>query len=73
MTSDVELKTTKHNTFVEVESDYKAGVVGETVDLSKNAGVTSYTVTGFDGNVIETASNDLLADQLNSAYFELTK
>ena len=58
----MELATEKKNAFVEVESEYKAGVVGETVDLSKNAGVYSYTVTGFDGNVIETASNDQLAD-----------
>ena len=47
-------------------------MVGNVIDLSKNAGVYSYTTTDINGNILETETGDHLADKLNSDYLEMT-
>ncbi|CAD8115645.1 unnamed protein product [Paramecium sonneborni] len=69
----VEKETKKHKLLVETHSEYIPGVVGQVIDLSNNAGVYSYTVTDLNGNIIEQDSGDHLAQQLNTAYLQMTQ
>ncbi|CAD8060740.1 unnamed protein product [Paramecium sonneborni] len=72
ITSDVDSTTKGHKSFIESKLEYIPGVVGNVVDLSKNVGVYSYTVTDLNGNILETETGDHLANKLNTAYLEMT-
>lgn len=62
----------KHTSFVETHAEYVPGVVGTATDLSHKAGVYQYTVTDYNGNVIESEEGDHLANKLNTAYLQMT-
>ncbi|CAD8048721.1 unnamed protein product [Paramecium primaurelia] len=72
ITADLNSNTKKHQSLIEAYSEYIPRVVWNVADLSKNVGVYSYTVTDINGNIFETEKGDHLAQQLNTAYLEMT-
>ncbi|CAD8140763.1 unnamed protein product [Paramecium octaurelia] len=72
ITAELDNTFIKHQSQIEANSKYTSGVVGDVVDLSKNVGVYSYTVTDINGNILETKAGDHLAQQFNPAYIKIT-